>query len=71
MGGTFQRLQDQGHEVHVAYQTTGNIAVADDEALRFAEFVVDFNEKFESTNTKANKIYKDAVRFLKIKKIPN
>lgn len=68
MGGTFQRLQDQGHEVHVAYQTTGNIAVADDEALRFAEFVVDFNEKFESTNTKANKIYKDAVRFLKNKK---
>jgi glucosamine-6-phosphate deaminase len=68
MGGTFQRLQDQGHEVHVAYQTTGNIAVADDEALRFAEFVVDFNEKFESPNTKANKIYKDAVRFLKNKK---
>lgn len=68
MGGTFQRLQDQGHEVHVAYQTTGNIAVADDEALRFAEFVVDFNEKFESTNTKANRIYKDAVRFLKNKK---
>jgi len=68
MGGTFQRLQDQGHEVHVAYQTTGNIAVADDEALRFAEFVVDFNEKFESVNTKANKIYNDAVRFLKNKK---
>ncbi len=68
MGGTFQRLQDQGHEVHVAYQTTGNIAVADDEALRFAEFVVDFNENFESVNTKANKIYKDAVRFLKNKK---
>jgi glucosamine-6-phosphate deaminase len=68
MGGTFQRLQDQGHEVHVAYQTTGNIAVADDEALRFAEFVVDFNEKFESANSKANKIYKDAVRFLKNKK---
>lgn len=68
MGGTFQRLQDQGHEVHVAYQTTGNIAVADDEALRFAEFVVDFNEKFQSTNPKANRIYKDAVRFLKNKK---
>lgn len=68
MGGTFQRLQDQGHEVHVAYQTTGNIAVADDEALRFAEFVVDFNEKFESANSKANKIYKEAVRFLKNKK---
>ena len=68
MGGTFQRLHDQGHDVHVFYQTSGNIAVADDEALRFAEFVVDFNEKFESSNAKANKIYKEAVKFLKNKK---
>ncbi len=68
MGGTFQRLHDQGHDVHVAYQTTGNIAVADDEALRFAEFVVDFNEKFESSTPKANKIYKEAVKFLKSKR---
>lgn len=68
MGGTFQRLHDQGHDVHVVYQTSGNIAVADDEALRFAEFVIDFNEKFESTNAKANRIYKEAVRFLKNKK---
>ena len=67
MGGTFQRLHDQGHEVHVAYQTTGNIAVADDEALRFAEFVVDFNEKFESPNAKANRIYKEAIKFLRNK----
>lgn len=67
MGGTFQRLHDQGHDVHVAYQTTGNIAVADDEALRFAEFVVDFNEKFESPNAKANRIYKEAIQFLKNK----
>jgi len=35
MGGTFQRLVDQGHEVHVAYQTSGNIAVGDDEAYRY------------------------------------
>jgi len=68
MGGTFQRLHDQGHDVHIVYQTSGNIAVADDEALRFAEFVVDFNEKFESSNAKANKIYKEAVKFLKNKK---
>ncbi|MFZ9144097.1 MAG: glucosamine-6-phosphate deaminase [Aquirufa sp.] len=67
MGGTFQRLHDQGHDVHVAYQTTGNIAVADDEALRFAEFVVDYNEKFESPNAKANRIYKEAIKFLKNK----
>ena len=37
MGGTFDRLVEQGHEVHVAYQTSGNIAVSDEEALKFAE----------------------------------
>ena len=68
MGGTFQRLHDQGHEVHVAYQTSGNIAVADDEALRFAEFVVDFNEHFDAKNPKANRIYKEALKFLQSKK---
>lgn len=68
MGGTFQRLHDQGHEVHVAYQTSGNIAVADDEALRFAEFVIDFNNSFEANNPVANRVYKEAVRFLKNKK---
>ncbi|MDO3694678.1 glucosamine-6-phosphate deaminase [Wenyingzhuangia sp. chi5] len=37
MGGTFNRLVEQGHEVHVAYQTSGNIAVSNEEALKFAE----------------------------------
>ncbi len=37
MGGTFDRLVEQGHDVHVAYQTSGNIAVSDKEALKFAE----------------------------------
>ncbi|MDT7830157.1 glucosamine-6-phosphate deaminase [Pricia sp. S334] len=37
MGGTLDRLIEQGHEVHVAYQTSGNIAVSDKEALKFAE----------------------------------
>lgn len=68
MGGTFQRLHDQGHEVHIGYQTSGNIAVADDEALRFAEFVVDFNDHFEAKNPKANRIYKEAMKFLQSKK---
>ncbi len=68
MGGTFQRLVDQGHEVHVAYQTSGNIAVADDEALRFADFVVEFNEKFDITSAEADKIFKNAARFLRTKK---
>ncbi|MBC8112136.1 MAG: glucosamine-6-phosphate deaminase [Verrucomicrobia bacterium] len=68
MGGTFQRLVDQGHEVHVAYQTSGNIAVADDEALRFTEFVVDFNDKFSIKSAEADKIFKEAARFLRSKK---
>jgi len=46
MGGTLIRLVDQGHEVHVAYQTSGNIAVFDHDALRFADFVSDFNRLF-------------------------
>ena len=37
MGGTFDRLIEQGHEVHVAYQTSGNIAVSDEEAMKYAE----------------------------------
>ncbi len=41
MGGTLDRLVEQGHEVHVAYQTSGNIAVADHEALKFAEVSLD------------------------------
>ncbi len=69
MGGTFQRLVDQGHEVHVAYQTSGNIAVADDEALRFIDFVVDFNERFAIKNTTiTNQIFKEAKDFLQTKK---
>jgi glucosamine-6-phosphate deaminase len=46
MGGTLIRLVDQGHEVHVAYQTSGNIAVFDHDALRFADFAGDFNRIF-------------------------
>eukprot|EP01133_Synstelium_polycarpum_P014526 gene14526-17154_t len=42
MGGTFIKLCDQGHEVHVAYQTSGNIAVWDDDAKRFANFASEF-----------------------------
>jgi glucosamine-6-phosphate deaminase len=68
MGGTFMRLQQQGHEVHVAYQTSGNIAVADDEALRFARFVCDYNEKFGIKNSEAEDIYKKSIAFLKNKK---
>tara|TARA_B110000879_G_scaffold95387_1_gene130295 strand:+ start:464 stop:2392 length:1929 start_codon:yes stop_codon:yes gene_type:complete len=68
MGGTFKRLHEQGHEVHIGYQTSGNIAVADDEALRFASFVCDYNEKFGIESAQAENIYVTASIFLKNKK---
>lgn len=57
MGGTFIRLVDHGHEVHVAYQTSGNIAVFDDEAIRFADFVTDYHSKFGLENTGSSDLF--------------
>jgi glucosamine-6-phosphate deaminase len=62
MGGTFIRLVDQGHEVHVAYQTSGNIAVFDDDAVRFADFVRDFNTSFGLSKEDGEKFYKKVVK---------
>jgi len=47
MGGTLIRLCEQGHDVHVAYQTSGNIAVFDDEAARHVDFAAEFCRAFE------------------------
>lgn len=46
MGGTFLRLTDHGHDVHVVYQTSGNIAVFDDDVVRFVDFANDLNDDF-------------------------
>ena len=54
MGGTFDRLVAQGHEVHIVYQTSGNIAVSDEEALKFAEISKDINPNSEPVNTIIN-----------------
>lgn len=67
MGGTFIRLVDQGHEVHVAYQTSGNIAVFDDDAIRFADFVRDFNTQFGLSKADGQKFYKTIVQSLENK----
>lgn len=68
MGGTFIRLHEQGHDVHIGYQTSGNIAVADDEAYRFADFVSDYNQKFNLDNKPADGVFKKVKDFLKGKK---
>lgn len=60
MGGTFQRLHDQGHEVHVAYQTSGNIAVTDEFVTRFLDFAVGFDEMFNKDTAVSAKISSEA-----------
>ena len=75
MGGTFDRLVEQGHDVHVVYQTSGNIAVSDHEALKFAEVLKDLNPDdanadaiIESINTKTT-AYEDDINVRKLKGI--
>jgi glucosamine-6-phosphate deaminase len=46
MGGTLIRLVEDRHEVHVAYMTSGNIAVFDHDARRIADLVTEFNRRF-------------------------
>jgi glucosamine-6-phosphate deaminase len=70
MGGTFIRLVDQGHEVHVAYQTSGNTAVWDDDVLRYVEFAIDLNESIGDDSGKLKRVYEDMRNFLKHKQ-PN
>jgi len=68
MGGTFQRLHDQGNDVHVGYQTSGNIAVTDEFVTRFLDFAVGFEEIAGINTTKSGKILADAKRFLSRKR---
>ena len=60
MGGTFDRLVEQGHDVHIAYQTSGNIAVSNEEALKFAEI----SKALNSNSVESENI----INFLKNKK---
>ena len=68
MGGTFQRLHDQGHDVHVAYQTSGNIAVTDEFVTRFLDFAVGFENMFGIDSKKSAELLQSARQFLSAKK---
>ncbi|WP_276496322.1 glucosamine-6-phosphate deaminase [Pontibacter litorisediminis] len=70
MGGTFIRLVDQGHDVHVAYQTSGNTAVWDDDVLRYVEFAIDFNKSIGNDTSKLQQIYDNMRGFIE-EKLPN
>jgi glucosamine-6-phosphate deaminase len=64
MGGTLKRLVDQKHEVHVAYQTSGNIAVNDDEVVRFLSFVKGFKDMFDPHNEQLQKTYEKLANYV-------
>ncbi|MEZ0450925.1 glucosamine-6-phosphate deaminase [Sphingobacterium thalpophilum] len=72
MGGTFIRLADQGHNVHVAYQTCGNTAVWDDDVVRYLEFAEDLAKQIgaEAEAAQINRIY-DEERAIFATKKPN
>lgn len=69
MGGTLRRLVQQGHDVHVAYETSGNIAVGDEEVARFMHFINGFNQIFDENKDEViKKKYKEIKKYLAEKK---
>ncbi len=69
MGGTIRRLVEQGHDVHLAYETSGNIAVGDEEVTRFMHFINGFNQIFaDSKDSIISNKYKEIKEFFKKKK---
>ena len=68
MGGTLCRLVEQNHDVHIAYETSGNIAVNDEEVMRFLMFLNGFKEMFDENNTILSEKYKEISSFIKNKK---
>ncbi|MDD2283905.1 MAG: glucosamine-6-phosphate deaminase [Paludibacter sp.] len=64
MGGTFQRLVDQNHEVHVAYQTSGNIAVGDEEVIRYLSLMKNLSAKYNKNGADSDAKLDEAVRAL-------
>jgi len=68
MGGTIIHLVEQGHRVHIAYMTSGNIAVFDHDALRFIDFVATFNRLFGIDEQKTRAMLEEVEKFLESKR---
>ncbi|GIW82001.1 MAG: glucosamine-6-phosphate deaminase [Gemmatales bacterium] len=68
MGGTLIRLAEQQHNVHIAYMTSGNIAVFDHDACRYTDFVVEFNRLFEIDREHTERVERAVHEFLRRKK---
>ncbi|MEC9094868.1 MAG: glucosamine-6-phosphate deaminase [Planctomycetota bacterium] len=56
MGGTLIRLNQDQHDVHIAYMTSGNIAVFDHDASRVADLVTEFNRLFQIDEKKSQAV---------------
>ncbi|GHU77493.1 putative glucosamine-6-phosphate deaminase-like protein [Bacteroidia bacterium] len=69
MGGTFRRLCDQHHDVYVAYQTSGNIAVGDEEVIRYCEYLRDVCSKYSPENLALKQKAEDIIHFLRYEKV--
>lgn len=67
MGGTFARLVQQHHQVHVVYQTSGSIAVSDDDALRYLDFVRNYEDIYNLGELGAEEIYKQTAEYYRTK----
>ena len=68
MGGTVARLSQQGHILHLAYQTSGNIAVFDHEVLRFLDFLQEISPVYIPGSGKDTRYFVQAREDLKKKK---
>lgn len=68
MGGTLQRLVDQQHDVHVAYQTSGNIAVGDEEIIRSISLFRHLNEAWNAQPSSLRGKCDEVLRFLTVEK---
>ena len=68
MGGTLIRLVEDGHRVHVAYMTSGNIAVFDHDALRVADMVTEYNRLFGIDQQKSQEVETQVRQSLETKK---
>ncbi|HEX5315546.1 MAG TPA: 6-phosphogluconolactonase, partial [Candidatus Kapabacteria bacterium] len=66
-GGMFRKLVENGNEVYVAYQTSGNIAVFDHDVLRYLDFVGKYLNAVEIDSSSHEKIEEKIDRFLKNK----
>src|SRR5207244_3771691 len=68
MAGTMIRLVEQRHDIHIAYMTSGNIAVFDYDAWRFIDFMGEFNRLFGIDQEHADRVKERAQTFLRSKK---